>query len=212
MLSPAEGPAPGGEHAQLQLVVPAVRVVVAGPRVAEFGSATVPLDISVDNFGLSGGRGYFVYVDDVLAADSLASLVTLRHVATGSHWVEVRLHDADGVETGARDYIRLDVADDARDLTITSPADGETITGDFNLQATAANYTFDEAAIGSPTNVEGVGHFHVYVDDVYYAAAAGSVTVSGVAAGEHEIRVELVNNDHSVASPTASDVIHVTVN
>lgn len=186
-------------------------VIDGSPYVSEYGSATVPLDVSVTNFSQGSGRGYNVYLDDVLVGESETSAVTLRHVASGLHWLEVRLHDADGVETGARDYIRLDVADDARDLTISSPTDGETISGDFNLQATSQNFIFDPGAVGG-ANVEGTGHFHVYVDGVYWTYGAGSTTVSGVPAGDHEILVELVNNDHSTATPTASDVIHVTVN
>jgi hypothetical protein len=186
-------------------------MIDGSPYVSEFGSASVPLNVDVGNFSLGGGRGYNVYLDDVLVGESETSAVTLRHVASGLHWLEVRLHDADGVETGARDYIRLDVADDARDLTITSPTDGETINGDFNLSATAANYLFDPGAVGG-ANTEGTGHFHVYVDGIYWTYGAGSTTISGVPSGDHEILVELVNNDHSTASPTASDVIHVTVN
>lgn len=203
-----------GVETSVDLTVAAGSQYVAidgSPYVAEYGSATVPLDVTVENFTFGGGRGYYVYVDDVMTADSSASEVTLRHVASGAHWVEVRLHDADGVETGARDYIRVDVAAAARDLTITSPTDGETLTGDFNLQATAANFILDGNSAGGP-NVEGTGHLHVYVDGVYWTLGGGSTTVSGVPAGEHDIEVELVNNDHSTATPTASDVIHLTVN
>ncbi len=186
-------------------------LIDGSPYVSEYGSASVPLDVDVGNFSLGSGRGYNLYLDDVLVGESETSAVTLRHVASGLHWLEARLHDADGVETGARDYIRLDVADDARDLTITSPTDGETINGDFNLQATSQNFIFDPGAVGG-TNTDGTGHFHVYIDGVYWTYGAGSTTVSGVPAGEHEILIELVNNDHSTATPTASDVIHVTVN
>lgn len=181
------------------------------PYVNEYGSATVPLVVSVENFAFGSAAGYYVYLDNVMVADSTTPEITLRHVAAGNHWVEVRLHDQAGVETGARDYIRLDVADDARDISITSPTDGENITGDFNLVATAANYLFDPAAVGG-TNAEGTGHFHVYVDGIYWTFGSGSTTVSGLTRGDHEILVELVNNDHSTASPTASDVIYVTVN
>lgn len=172
-------------------------------------SATLPVYATVTNVDLSDGSGVNVYLDGVLVADTLTGSTTLRHIASGSHWLEVRLHDASGAETGAADYLRLTVSDEARDVTITSPAEGGEVSGDFTLQVTPTHFTFDAASMGG-ANLDGTGHYAVTIDGVATTTAAGDATIPALIAGDHTVQVDLLNNDGTPVSPGVSDVVHVT--
>jgi hypothetical protein len=177
--------------------------------------------VSASNFVLDGnaiggtnvdGHGhYHVYVDGTYVTASGEGTVYLEHVTPGEHTITVVLADNDHTETAAADYARVDVADAAMDVTIDSPSDGEVVTGDFYVSATADNFTLDDAAVGG-ADVDGEGHYHVLVDGAYYTYGTGApVLVSGLAPGEHTLSVVLVQNDHTNVEPLVMDEVSITV-
>ena len=69
------------------------------------------------------------------------------------------------------------------------------------------------ALVGKSPNKSGGGHWHVFVDGKYDAAAAAAQGVTHkLAPGAHTISAELANNDHSrLRPPVRSAAVRVTV-
>ena len=60
------------------------------------------------------------------------------------------------------------------------------------------------ALVGTSPNTPGGGHWHIFVDGKYNAAAAATRGATrSLAPGTHTISVELANNDHSRLTPPA---------
>lgn len=105
------------------------------------------------------------------------------------------------------------VVDDANTaIEILSPVNGVTVASTFDVTVDITDFTLAPDAVEG-ANVEGEGHYHVFVDGEYVVAGvAETATLADLAVGEHEIYVSLQNNDHSNLAPVVkSDTITVTV-
>ena len=166
----------------------------------EVGVSVSNLTLDPDNIGgtnTSGEGHYHVYVDGVYQTASGEDSTWIFDQSAGDHILSVVLTENDHTETSSVDYIRVSAPTDRNDIQITSPANGDTVPSDFAVSVSAENFTFDPNAIGG-SNVDGEGHWHVFVDDVYYGASGdGSIELSGIDAGTHTLRAELYNNDHT---------------
>jgi hypothetical protein len=190
----------------------------------DYDSATVWVPVNVSNFTLdpasvsgdavAGAGHYHVYLDGVYQTYGAGEGVWLYDVAAGAHTIEARLAGNDHAElSDSVDYARLNVAADRPNVRITSPLDGEVVApAGFNLMAEVENHTLNESAVGA-ANVDGEGHYHIYVDGLYYNFDTDlSTTITGLDSGEHEVYLELVNNDHTaLATPVMSAPIYITV-
>ena len=69
------------------------------------------------------------------------------------------------------------------------------------------------ALVGKKPNTPGGGHWHIFVDGKYSAAAAATRGVTAkLVPGAHTIWAELANNDHSrLSPPVRSAAVKVTV-
>jgi hypothetical protein len=94
-------------------------------------------------------------------------------------------------------------------LSITSPANGATVTGDITVVASVDPSFQLVPAGGSPAANQ--GHLHVYLDSNYKVNSTNSYTFHGVPNGSHTIKVEAVQNDHSEFSPPDIQTVTVTV-
>ena len=110
-------------------------------------------------------------------------------------------------------------------VTITSPEEGANITtGNVTVSVNVTNFTLVEPT-GQP-NAPGEGHLHYYLDAVvptnasapaipetggYAISTNTSYTWEDVPSGEHNLSVQLVNNDHTPVIPLAADTVSVTV-
>jgi len=98
-------------------------------------------------------------------------------------------------------------------IAITSPPDGSQVsTLGFRLTVTVSDFTLDAAAMGG-ANVAGTGHIHYSLDGALVGGgmtAATTIDVTGLEVGEHTVRAELVNNDHSPLDPAVYAEITVT--
>jgi hypothetical protein len=66
-----------------------------------------------------------------------------------------------------------------------------------NLEISVENFVFDANQVNG-ANTPGAGHAHIYVDGIKLARTYGPwFHITGLSAGEHEIRVTLNANDHS---------------
>ena len=99
-------------------------------------------------------------------------------------------------------------------LDVLTPSEGQTIYGDkVPVLLDAQNFQIVDFANNTKT-VSGQGHVHLWLDDEQMTAQSAAkaiedtFTFSDVPAGDHKLRVELVNNDHTSLKPPV--VVEVT--
>lgn len=184
-------------------------------------SSSWEVAVSVDNFELSpehfgsttkvpGEGHYHVYVDDVYQTASADDSTWLYQQTTGDHIVMAVLAENDHTELSSVDYVRVSSPEDRPYIKVASPADGEILGSDFNVSIDYDNFTLSTAAGGA--NVEDQGHWHLYVDGVYWGySTTRSFTVEDMSNGVHELTAELTENDHNALDPRVIDVITVNV-
>jgi len=114
---------------------------------------------------------------------------------------------------------------DATNVTIVSPeANASVAAGNVTVEVNVTNFTLVEPT-GQP-NAPGEGHLHYYLDAPvptnesepaipptggYVISTNLSHTWENVTAGEHNLSVQLVNNDHTPLIPLMFDTVNVTV-
>ncbi|MDK2990472.1 MAG: hypothetical protein PWR16_2001, partial [Methanoculleus sp.] len=110
-------------------------------------------------------------------------------------------------------------------VTIVEPMEGANVTaGNVTVSVNVTNFTLVEPT--GQANAAGEGHLHYYLDvpvptnasepaipetGDYVVSANTSYTWENVTAGEHNLSVQLVNNDHTPIIPLAADTVNVTV-
>ena len=152
---------------------------------------------------------------------------TFTNVAEGRHTISVQLvnNDHTPVIPFVVDQIVVTVATPlAPTLSIISPADGASISGDITVSVNAANFNVVDKQ--GQANVAGEGHLHFYLDidapveagkpaapasGVWAHVSGTSHTFTNVAAGTHTITAQLINNDHTPVIPAVVAKITVTV-
>ena len=106
-------------------------------------------------------------------------------------------------------------------LTLVSPLDGATVPSSFEVQVQPTNFTA-AAALEGKTNIPGYGHYHVWVDTPEMPPSlAGLALMPGTngftldlsawGEGEHTIRIEPAQNDHTMYDPATPVTFTVTV-
>ncbi|MCM2464918.1 fasciclin domain-containing protein [Methanoculleus oceani] len=110
-------------------------------------------------------------------------------------------------------------------VTITSPEEGASIAaGNVTVSVNVTNFTLVEPT--GQANAPGEGHLHYYLDAPvptnasapaipetggYVVSANTSYTWENVTAGEHNLSVQLVNNDHTPLIPLMFETVNATV-
>ena len=111
---------------------------------------------------------------------------------------------------------RADVTQAAPVIELRAPTPGQTITGPLDVRVRVTDFTLDGVKIGTPP-APGVGHWHVYVDGEYAGLSVSEVVtlpndaLSQIAPGQHELKVQLHNHDHSPVAGDISTAATVTV-
>ena len=181
------------------------------------------LSIAVSNFslvpkfgqGAQAGEGHVhVFLDGAYLFFSANTSVTLRGLTAGPHTVrvELRQNNHDPLPDPVADEVAFTARGLAPSIAIVAPSDGAILLGNTTqVIVSITNFTLAPASIGAAPR-SGEGHFHILVDGVY-AAASGELnsTLAGLAAGDHVLKVELRNNDHTDlgAEVSAFVLIHV---
>ena len=109
-------------------------------------------------------------------------------------------------------------ASTAARIKLVSPTAGASVTGDrLEVQVNITGLKLDGTKIGQPAAQNaGVGHWHVYVDGKYAGLSVSDVislpndAMSSISSGQHEIKVQLHNTDHTPLTPEATDTVTVT--
>ncbi len=98
---------------------------------------------------------------------------------------------------------------DRMKVTVKSPADGSTITGDkLTLQVATAGFKNRCDLAGTPTQA-GTGHYHVLLDKSLvnmYCSDRAAVSLEGVKPGRHTLTVVPAQNDHAEIEKNATSL------
>jgi Rieske Fe-S protein len=106
-------------------------------------------------------------------------------------------------------------------VTLVSPQDGATVPPVFEVQVQPQNFA-PTTALEGKMNVPGYGHYHVWVDAPEMPdSLAGLVLMPGTNAftldlsawgeGQHTVRIEIAQNDHTMYDPQTSVTFTVNV-
>jgi len=95
-------------------------------------------------------------------------------------------------------------------ITIVEPDDGDELDAalDFTLAVEIVNFDLNPTI---PDDlVEGQGHWHWFIDDVYQAGVSDTeIAASPLEAGCHVLKVDLRQNNHEAVAPIASNQVSV---
>jgi hypothetical protein len=235
---PAAEPTSGGgsSSASISVVEPDDGFTVDGDRL-EVRVDVEGLTLDGTKIGLpaaqNAGVGHWhIYVDGKYAGLSVSDVISLPSDAmpkmgAGEHEIRVQLHNTDHtpVEPEATDTINVNVPEELTytqasgdpSISIVEPADGATVDDRVEVQVEVGGFTLDGTKIGQPAAQNpGVGHWHVYVDGKYAGLSVSDVialpndAMPTIAAGQHEIKVQLHNTDHTPLEPEVTDTVMVT--
>lgn len=109
-------------------------------------------------------------------------------------------------------------SDPAPGLVILAPGgilNTSTVVGtSFVLAFAVSNFQLVQPGLPGQTNQPNQGHIHVFLDGVYYNvwAIPEGIPFNNLQPGQHTIKLELVNNDHTPLNPdvSASTTLQVT--
>ncbi len=206
----------GGARASISITSPADGFVLYGDR--------AEITVVLENFTLApakvgqaavAGEGHWHYLLDGAYLTYVTALTfSATGLAPGNHTLTARLYNNDHSPLDIRiESVVLIHVSGAPAITITAPTNG-LVTTETSLSVTVSitNFTLDPVA-GNNTIAVGRGHWHVYVDGVLSTMEDDlNATVAGLAVGPHEVRVELVNRDHTALGVAGSSAkIIVTI-
>jgi hypothetical protein len=173
------------------------------------------------------GHWHF-YVDGKLAgmvASDVGSLPndTMPEIAPGLHEIRVQLHNNDHTPVGPNDRVmvnfpsamRYQAAGGPPSVKMVGPRNNDTVGPRVVIQVQTAGIKLDSINVGKPA-VPGAGHWLLFVDGKVAALSASDVVsipndnFPKIAAGTHDLRVELRNNDGSPVAGASADEVKVT--
>jgi plastocyanin len=111
-----------------------------------------------------------------------------------------------------------DSAGGAPSITIESPVAGDIVAGDFEMRVSTTDFELSEALLGKP-NVDGIGHWHVFVDAVdgmgtmmgMVGRDTFTVSTEALTPGTHTFFAVLVDNLHAPFDPPIATAVEVEV-
>jgi len=226
----------GSASASISIAEPDDGFTVSGDRF-EVRANVEGLTLDGTKIGLPAAQNpgvghWHVYVDGKYAGLSVSDVISLPNdampaIAPGEHEIKVQLHNTDHtpVEPEVTDTINVNVPEELTytqaagdpSISIVEPADGATVGDRVEVQVQVDGFTLDGTKIGQPAaRNAGVGHWHVYVDGKYAGLSVSDVislpndAMPTIAAGQHEIKVQLHNTDHTPLQPEVTDTVNVT--
>ncbi len=158
------------------------------------------------------GEGHFhLYLDDGEYIACASTTCTVPGVTEGEHVIKVTMHQNDhSLYEGVEPQMVAITAKGAPGFEIMSPKADETVArGNVVVKLQLKNFK-----IGQPetANKDREGHFHLYLDNGdYIPCASETCTVSSVGPGQHTVKVDMRNNDHSLYGDGSEKTVTFTV-
>src|SRR5436190_753752 len=190
--------------------VPASSVSSLGFRM-RFAISNFTLDPQDYGGTAIAGQGHVhVYQGTTLLATTVSDHVLITGLAAGGTTVKVELRNNDHSPLASPVFVTVSVTGASPSIAWTAPT-SVTVGQDLRISWTVTGFVLDSAAFGGAPE-PGRGHVHVFIDGTYTAAVAStSYVIQGLAAGTHNISVELYNNDHSELTTEYSSHADVSV-
>jgi len=191
-------------------------------------SGMLHVEVDVDGFMLNGsaigmankpGEGHFhIYVNDELIGPYADEMVTLNDLPAGDHVLKVMLMNNDHAMLEGdgmfMDMVHFTISDLRPQIRIMDPMEGDIIYDDMlNLNVDVMNFTLNGSRIGQE-NMVGEGHYHIYINgDLLGPFNETMIMLEDLPVGDHELKVMLVNNDHSslIGDEMLMDIVHFTI-
>jgi hypothetical protein len=233
LLVPTVGHVSAQAAPTIKLIAPTSGQAISGPLDVRVQISGLKLDGTKIGTPAQAGVGHWhVYVDGKYAGLSVSDVVTipndaLPEIAAGQHEIKVQLHNNDHtpiqpdvIATATVNFtqdVKFTPATGSAAIKILAPAGGAQLsTSQPNLiKVQITGLKLDGTKIGTPPQ-QGVGHWHLYVDGKYAGlSVSDSISLPNdampeIAPGQHELKVQLHNNDHTPIQP---DVVNaITVN
>src|SRR2546427_631935 len=213
-------------------VVPSVRIVspanlqtvsASGYRVTV---SVAGIELDSENYGGTKipGHGHLHYYLDgssSLAGTSTTPFADFGPLTLGTHVIKAELHNNDhslytdaAHPTGFNDTVSITVAATSiaiLSISIVSPANNAGVSNaGFRISVAVSGRVLDPENYGG-TNIPGHGHIHVYEGTTLLGTTTTTWFDATLGTGDHTLRVELRNNDHSPLTPAVSTQITVHV-
>lgn len=157
---------------------------------------------------------YHIYINNSLVGPYTDMMVALNDLPVGEHVLKVELvnNDHTSLNTPVMDMIHFRILGDRPMIMLKSPMDGQiNYNDDLDVEVMIENFTMNASAIGMD-NMPGEGHYHIYINDVLVGPYTDlMVYLEDLPPGDHMMKVELVNNDHSPLIPPAYDMAEFTI-
>lgn len=183
----------------------------------------VGLSFNVSNFSVvpkfgqapQPGEGHVhIFLDGAYLFFSANTTMSVRGLSAGAHTVRVELRENDHSALAVPVFgeVTFTAQGRAPSIVIVAPPGGTILFGNATeVTVSVANFTLAPSSIGAPA-VTGQGHIHVLVDG-FDRLEEGDLTAAldGLTPGDHTIKVELRNNDHSGLGAEVSAVVLVHV-
>jgi hypothetical protein len=177
-------------------------------------SDDIHLEVDIMNFTLNGsaiggnniaGEGHFhVYINGTLIGPYNETMITLSDLPAGDHELAVHLvnNDHNHLYPEVMDVVHFTISDLRPSINLNKPVDGSYFySTDLEVDVAISDLLMNASAIGGNNSI-GEGHWHLYInDDLIGPYTDGVVMLSDLPLGTHEIKIVLVNNDHTPIIP-----------
>ncbi len=210
---------PFGINATVSVVVQTTGIRIVSPSTATISTLGTRIVVSVTGFILDAadyggtavpGEGHIhFYLDNTntLIGTSTSPVFDSAALPAGSHTIIAELHNNDHTPLSppVMDSIAVTVVPPS--LTVLAPVAGSSVSDQgFRIRYAVAGFTLDPADYGG-ASIPGTGHLHFYLDgstNLYGTSVTNYFDIGSLTPGQHTIKAELHNNDHSLVTPIVS--------
>ena len=218
---------PTGFNDTVSITVAATSIAILSPANNQVVStAGFRIQLRVQGFELNGpnyggvsvpGQGHIhLYEGTNLIGTTTSTSFDLAALSAGSHTVKAELHNNDhslftdaSHPFGYNATVTVTVANPS--ISILSPANNAGVSNaGFRISVAVSGLVLDPENYGG-TNIPGHGHIHVYEGTTLLGTTTTTWFDATLGTGDHTLRVELRNNDHSPLTPAVSTQITVHV-
>ncbi len=209
------------DSVQISISAPAIAIVSPGPGahvssqgfrmvVAVSGFTLDPLDYAGSN--VPGVGHIHINEGSTLLATAISAGFNVPALATGSHTLNISLHNNDHSPLSPSVYATITVVTGPPQIKVLEPFAGDSVSSlGFRVRVEIDNFTVDSVGYGGVA-VPGQGHWHLNVGSTLITAtAATSVVVTGRPVGSLTLNASLHNSDHTALSPAVFALLTVSV-
>ena len=215
---------------EITVTATAPSIAIVSPKVTTVSTLGFRMEVAVAGFLLDAanyagtnfpGQGHIHYTVDGALAGGLAGATTstvfnFGSLTGGAHTIRAELRNNDHSPLSPAVFQEMTVSVGPPEIRILEPLAGSGASAlGFRMRVAVANFSLDPENYAG-TNIAGRGHIHYTVDGTLAGGLAGATTATvfhfgSLTPGNHTVRAELRNNDHSALSPAVFQEMTVSV-